>query len=291
MLQFTITPGTKPNAIEISFNEMPSEAVRTAIKSLKMRWNKAKHVWWGFVTEEAATQAITGAEAEAEQTAQKTIEEIQSEYYTDVTEGYMGANALVGSKSNISLYGSALSKAIREDLKKAGIKCTARCSTYSGGQHLTVTLEVTKADFVSEEEYIKAYDLYERFHCTDWIYLPHTKENISRDALLYSGNDIYTDEQREEIRIILAKDEYSKYWNSGEKNSWGGTNNAEIMPYRWEHKEYMMFTEKAFKRMELAERIVRAYRYDDSNSMVDYFDTNFYYDLVVKNVDREEEKP
>lgn len=30
------------------------------------------------------------------------------------------------------------------------------------------------------------------------------------------------------------------------------------------------------------DNIIRAYHYDGSNSMVDYFDTNFYYDIHVK---------
>ena len=30
--------------------------------------------------------------------------------------------------------------------------------------------------------------------------------------------------------------------------------------------------------------IISAYRYDESNSMVDYFDTNFYYDIHTKPI-------
>lgn len=290
MLEFTINPGTKPNAIEISFNEMPSEAVRTAMKSLKMRWNKAKKVWYGFVAEETAKTTITSADQEAQQTAKATVEDIQKEFYTNVTDGYMGANALIGSKSDKSLYGADLSKAIRQDLKRAGIKATARCHSYSGGQHLTVTLEVGKEDFISEAEFINNYNLYEDFKQATWIDIPG-EGCVLRDKVLFSGDEYYTAERREEIRIAIAKDKYAKYWNSGEKTSWGSTNNAEISPTRWEHKEYAMFTEKAFQRMQLAERIIMAYRYDDSNSMVDYFSTNFYYDIVIKNVDREGEKP
>ena len=34
--------------------------------------------------------------------------------------------------------------------------------------------------------------------------------------------------------------------------------------------------------VKVANQVIKAFNYDDSNAMVDYFDTNFYYDLRVE---------
>ena len=34
--------------------------------------------------------------------------------------------------------------------------------------------------------------------------------------------------------------------------------------------------------VQAANQIIKAYNSDDSNAMVDYFDTNFYYDIKIK---------
>ena len=40
----------------------------------------------------------------------------------------------------------------------------------------------------------------------------------------------------------------------------------------------------ALETVTLVDKIISAYRYDCSNSMVDYFDTNFYYDIDIKSI-------
>ena len=45
---------------------------------------------------------------------------------------------------------------------------------------------------------------------------------------------------------------------------------------------YTEYTPEFIAKINAVNAIIRNYNYDDSNSMVDYFDTNFYYDLYVK---------
>jgi len=41
-------------------------------------------------------------------------------------------------------------------------------------------------------------------------------------------------------------------------------------------------TEETGKLINKIKSIIESYRYDESNAMVDYFDTNFYYDIRTK---------
>ena len=42
---------------------------------------------------------------------------------------------------------------------------------------------------------------------------------------------------------------------------------------------YTEYTEAFMQKVKTVNKIISAYRYDDSNSMVDYFETNFYYTI------------
>ena len=46
----------------------------------------------------------------------------------------------------------------------------------------------------------------------------------------------------------------------------------------------LWLTAETMKKLQAIDSIIAAYRYDNSNGMVDYFDTNFYYDLRLKPV-------
>ena len=45
-------------------------------------------------------------------------------------------------------------------------------------------------------------------------------------------------------------------------------------------------TDRAKETMKKANELIKSYRYDDSDGMIDYFDTNFYYDLYIGRYDR-----
>lgn len=76
-MNYTITKNASFNSIEISFDSVPSAAVRDALKALRFRWHNIKRVWYGYTTEDAARAAIDGAgeaePAKAEKTEPKQV--------------------------------------------------------------------------------------------------------------------------------------------------------------------------------------------------------------------------
>lgn len=173
-----------------------------------------------------------------------------------IADGYLGGGAVYGSKSHLYLYGKNLSAAIRADLKKAGIKATVKVHSYAGGQSITVTYKTTPADYISFAQYLETFRI-----GSGWIY--------------YGDNDyIYSDnywslpgEERERIREAAALFAYTK---------------STTHESRSRHADHLTTETNAI--IDRIDSIVSAYRYDCSNSMVDYFDTNFYYDIVLKPV-------
>lgn len=238
------------NSREVYFDGKPSEEVRNALKALKMRWNGKKICWYGYAKEHEIIAAITGNAAE-------------NDFGGTVTDGYMGGIAWYGNHSHHYLHGAELSKAIREAFKGAGIKgVSVSCKTYSGGQHLTVTVKTNPSDFVSESEYINNYTV----ELSDyWV---NTSANTS-----FSTRDYYekfTSDDREIARQAAAKYEY-KILTQQERS---------INHYYLE--KYKVGTKEFCAKLQLINRIVKSFNYDDSNGQVDYFDTNFYYDICTK---------
>ena len=249
---YEITKNNEFDSFEVYFEGKPSDNVRLALKRLKMRWNPRKKCWYGFAGESEIKNAILEAGEQAEEPA------------TVVTDGYMGGGAVYGSKSNKRLYGADLSKAIRQDLKKAGIKgVSVRCKTYSGGQSITVTLRADKSMYRPLEQYIDEYEV------------------RPGDMRIYTGEEtISTDKyftldgkEQQEIREKAARYSYN-YWT---------TNEHEINHYHMDKHNYL--TDKAIDILKHINNIICAYRYDESNSMVDYFNTNFYYNIAIKPIE------
>lgn len=59
-MNYYIALNEKFGSYEVTFTEKPSEAVREALKGLKMRWNGARGFWYGFASKEAIEAAIGG---------------------------------------------------------------------------------------------------------------------------------------------------------------------------------------------------------------------------------------
>lgn len=248
-MTYEIRNNTQYNSTEIYFDGKPSEAVRDVLKAHKFRWHSIKRCWYGYESEEAIAEAITGT----------TTDETPASV---IGEGYMGGGAIYGSKSSRHLYGADLSAAVREDLKKAGIKgASCKIHTYSGGQSLTVTFKTTAADYVPFDQYLENF----RVNCSGWItYGAGAGEFIHADKYFSLEGD-----EREHIRQAAAAYQYAKY-----------TTQESTPRVGW--IDWLTPETKAV--VERIDAIVSAYRYDCSNGMVDYFDTNFYYDIRLKPV-------
>lgn len=247
-MTYNITQNTQFNSLEIYFDGKPSEAVRNVLKANKFRWHSVKRCWYGYGSEESIAAAITGASTEEEPA-------------TVIGDGYMGGGSIYGSKSNHHLHGADLSAAIRADLKKAGIKgVTVRCKTYTGGQSITATVKVDPDGYADRAEFIDGW----KFPCGGWCYAPELG-NIHGERF-YSIDDA---DERERIRLAMAAYEYD--------SKTGGRQG--INHYYLADTAYL--TEATRAKLQRINDIISAYRYDNSNGMVDYFDTNFYYDIDV----------
>lgn len=251
-MTYEIRENEQYNSREVYFDGKPAEAVREALKALRMRWNGIKKCWYGYAAESALVSAILDT---------STDDAKPEEGACVVTDGYMGGGAVYGSKSNRHLYGADLSAAVRADLKAAGIKGTSvRVHSYAGGQSLSVTVKTTAEDVLTPEAFTETYTISPSY---DWIYT---------DCGGVSVNDFYamTAEQQEEVRRQAARYAYHKEVES----------ECDINHYHPD--KYQGFSETGRKKLQTILSIIEAYRYDESNSMVDYFDTNFYFDITTK---------
>lgn len=252
-MTYEITNNTQYGSIEIYFDGKPAQAIRDALKQLHFRWHGVKKCWYGFAAESVARDAIIAASDTGD---------------IIVTDGYMGASAVYGSKcngDNKHLYGADLSAAIRADIKRAGLKgVTVSVETYAGGQSITATVRATADDIVTLEEYKAAYRVKPAI---SWITTDDHPEGIH-------VNEYFSMDPAQQESTRLAAAEYDYTHNITESRTLNNYRLGEYAEYR-----------DAFRRkLDAVNQIISAYRYDDSNSMVDYFDTNFYYDIRVKMV-------
>lgn len=263
MTNYEIRENHQYNSREVYFDGKPSRATLDAMKALKMRWNHVKSCWYGYAQEcDLINAIITNDRGGEDITGEKT------EGATVYTNGYLGGGAVYGSKSDKHLYGADLSKAIREDLKVAGIKgASVRCKSYSGGQSITVTLSLPQSAYVGKEQFAVDYRIPTS---ASWIYY-EDEDGKSQTMHIdkYYSRETSADE-REKIRISAAASEYSREAES--------ENDLNIFHL----DKYKVYTPETMETIKKVNSIISAYRYDESNAMVDYFDTNFYYSIVTK---------
>lgn len=247
-MTYEIRQNTQFNSLEIYFDGKPSEAVRDVLKAHKFRWHSVKRCWYGYGSEESIATAITSASTDEEPASV-------------IGDGYLGGGAIYGSKSHRHLYGSDLSAAIRADLKAAGIKgASVRCKTYAGGQSITATVKVDPDGYAERAAFIAGW----KFPCSSWGYAPELG-NIHGERF-YGMDDAV---EQEHIRQTVAAYEYDTKT----------TTRQSINHYHLADVAYL--TEATRRKLQQVNDIISAYRYDNSNGMVDYFDTNFYYDIDV----------
>lgn len=263
MTNYEIRENPQFNSREVYFDGKPSRATLDAMKALKMRWNHVKSCWYGYAQEHELVSAIIANDRGGEDiTGEKT------EGATVYTVGYLGGGAVYGSKSDKHLYGADLSKAIREDIKAAGIKgASVRCKSYSGGQSITVTLSLPASAYVSKEQFAADYRIPTS---ASWIYYEDEDGKIQTIHVSdYYSSEISAEEQ-EKIRLSAAACEYHR-----EAESENDVNYYHI-------DKYTVYTPETMETIKKVKSIIAAYRYDESNAMVDYFETNFYYTICTK---------
>ncbi len=192
---------------------------------------------------------------------------VPEEYSTEAIEGYMGAPGYRGNHCQM-LFGAELSAAIREALKKDGQKgVSVRCSTFAGGQEITVTVKASPDDYTDRAEYI-ASTSYE-----DLPYWIRTEDgrDIHRDA--FWG---LPEEERRAIMEYHAAATYDQYAKPGKDYDIASGYIDDLR----------QFTPAFRARLHRILLIIQSHNFDESNGMVDYFNTLFYSSIRVKNAAR-----
>ena len=194
------------------------------------------------------------------------------EYTTEASDGYMGATKTTGSKSQVYLGDAELSKQIRQalqgvlapELSKSDVR--VRKESYSMGRSIHITLRLDRSKYAPIREEFKQIVI----------------ENIKRQRYNWiqngDGKDVFheaywgmTDEEKRKAEQATA--EQQAIWNYDRDT-------VDINHYHIDKED--MLTDDGKEIVRVANQVIRAFNYDDSNSMVDYFDTNFYYEIKVE---------
>lgn len=187
-------------------------------------------------------------------------------YSINTMPGYMGATGYRGSNAFRNLYGADLSKAIREALKAEKVKgVTVKVSTYTGGQSITLTIKAAPTDYMPIADYLEIVGLQD-FAPFNWIRDPDTGKDVS----IYDAYDWPLSKQ-EHVKTMLAV-EHMRNFRTGKQ---------QLNHYYLDR--YNEFKPEFLEKLRRINQIVTSFNYDESNSMVDYFDCGFYAHWYIKN--------
>lgn len=244
MNTYEIKANATYNSQEVFFTGKPDEATRTTLKSIGFKWNPKRSCWYGFATPDQITAALEGTTAPVKE-VKKATEVIN----------------LDNIQSLPCLYGSELTAAIREDLKKRGVKgVTVRGRRGSG---ITVTIKATADDIASVEEMKTRYN-YSHFTC-------------DADRGFYNGSRwIYN-------FYDLSEEERQTEYNNNIMHQLKSVNSFSI--YHHERNECPELTTAFYNKCLAVYKIANQWNYDNSDIMTDYFDRGYYLDIDIKKAD------
>ncbi len=252
----TLTENTEKNGIEITFTEKPDKDTLTTLKANGFKWHSKKKLWYAKNTPERLEIAQTLVNGD-----------ITDRISGETKPGYMGAVEWIGNNCK-AVYGSDLAKLFRQEFKTYGIKgVTVRAGKATYTDDFTFTVKTTKDDYISFDEYLKNYTINDLTDCRAWIF------NID-------GSDLFTEEfwnmdgeTQNKILEYNARRDYEREI-------------GDIQLNQYHIQDYKAFTKTTLDKLDLLNKIILSYNHDDSNSMVDYFDTNFYYNIDIKRTDK-----
>lgn len=177
-------------------------------------------------------------------------------------EGYMGAVGWEGRNSNLNLDIKEIAKIVRTQFRNKfpGYKINARIKRYSGGQSMRVEILIPKTDLMSKEQFVS-----ESIQ-NPWKYLKGSWGWIG-----YPNPDGSEGRERADILGDISKEERAEYFSRYYDHELERyTGNADIQvgsrPIPLLNDDALVYVKS----------LVDSFNYDDSNSMVDYFDVNFY---------------
>lgn len=193
------------------------------------------------------------------------------QFNTKLSDGYMGAIRSDGNKSHQYLGDADLAKAIKQSLqavltpglKKSDIRVSKQ--GYSGGRHIYVTLKLDQSIYkIGRETYMARVMKGVRYNKYTWI-----KDHNNND-IFHEKYYTLTREQQSLAEELTA--EWQAHVNYDRPTH-------QINQYYI--NEDIMLNNKSVELLEAVNQVIKAFNYDDSNAMVDYFDTNFYYTINI----------
>lgn len=196
------------------------------------------------------------------------------QFYTVASDGYLGAIKTTGSKSVVYLRDAELSKQIRQalqavlapELSKSDVK--VRKESYSMGRTIHITLRLDKSKYApTRDEYKQiVIDNVKRDRYT-WI----KKDDEDSKGTFHEAYRSMTEDEKRKAEQATA--EQQAVWNYDRDTT-------DINQYHIDNEE--MLNDEGKEIVRVANQVIKAFNYDDSNAQVDYFDTNFYYNLKVE---------
>lgn len=229
--------------IELSFESKPDKATLDAIKAQGFRWNGRKMVWYAKQTADRLTFA-------------ESLGQIETK--TETKPGKINLDNL-----GEDLYENGeLAKAIREALKKRGVKgCTVRGGWSGYTRKATVTVKAQPEDFASVEEFA------ERFNFSAFGARVATHGAYTGEHWLYKWDELSEEEKQTEYNNYIHYEIAHRH----------GFNN-----YHRERANYPQFSTAFCEKLEAIYQIANQWNYDHSDSMSDYFDVGYYLDIDIK---------
>ena len=243
------------NGIEIIFQGKPDAATLDALKANGYRWHRVKKLWYAKQTPERL--ALAESLADGQQIPAPVKESTPAPVYNLENLGSNKPNCYGGAE---------LSKAIREELKRRGVKnCSVKVSNYD---HIYITWKATAEDFASIEEAAERVNIWQMFRYSN---LYHNGEYISE-----SNYNEMTEEEKTAVFFENIRHNIERF-----NNVYAGT----MSEPRNERDFYYELSNQGFNTLSAIIKIANQWNYDNSDSMTDYFEVGYILDIDIKKPD------
>lgn len=240
------------NGIELSFESKPDKATLDSIKAQGFRWNGRKMVWYAKQTADRLTFAESLGQIE-NKTATKPGK---------INLDNLGADPYENGE---------LAKAIREALKKRGVKgCTVRGGWSGYTRSATVTVKAQPEDFASVEEFKLRYT-YNEFvfdMANHGRYIGGGVDGLEYGWLYSDMFEQLTEAEKEKVYNLYCLYEIA--------------HRHDFNTYHRERKNYPQFTTAFCEKLDAVFQIANQWNYNHSDIMTDYFDVGYYLDINIK---------
>lgn len=261
---FKILKNAEFGSTEIYFSDKPTKEVRDTLKGCGFRWHGVKKCWYGYADGESMRHMIEDAEG---------VEAMKAAG-AGRTEAEGMAEAITKGPEEFSKGG--LPEHWRKVWRENGIKgVTVRNNRGGYSYHFTFTFRMQPGDVKPEAEALRVLE-------GKFMKNPHFMGESIQDpdqdesAGWYCWTEFYNwdGEKQKRYYRTAAERAYKHMIKNGPGcivHIWSIYLNREKM-----RREYPIFTEQFWDRLEVVAHSVACLNYDKSDAMTDYFDVGFY---------------